>query len=217
MMFVASRNQVECPELGRGYVEGFSSDDFVRYIRGQSEADIVICRDHSGPYMLDTEAGLQPQAALEQCLTSIKADIDSGFDLIHVDCSKFPEDVYEATAYLVRHSMKHAESLGRPILFEVGTEENVGVGSDLDKFRTELEMITRIVRPEFVVGQTGSLLKEVFQVGHLDYKTTEKLVAIAHSFDIKFKEHNGDYLSSFDLHQRRHVGVDAISPAIRYE
>jgi hypothetical protein len=214
MMFVASRNQVECAELATGYVEGFTSSKFVSYIRErstQNKSNIVICRDHSGPYMLDTEAGLRPEIALDQCLTSIKSDIDAGFDLIHVDCSKYPEDIYQATAHLVRKSMCHAESVGRNILFEVGTEENIGVGSDYEKFSADLEMITQIVKPEFVVGQTGSLLKEAFQVGHLDYKSAQRLVGIAHSFGIKFKEHNGDYLSSFDLQQRNHVGVDAIN------
>lgn len=211
LMFVASRNQVECPELGRGYVEGFTSQDFVDYVRQRSGSEIVICRDHSGPFMLDTETGLKPEIALDQCLTSIKHDIEAGFDLIHVDCSKYPEDIYEATAHLVQESMDHACSVGRSIMFEVGTEENVGVGTDYAKFTADLEMITEIVKPEFVVGQTGSLLKEAFQVGHLDYESTEKLVAIAHSFGIKFKEHNGDYLTSFDLQQRNHVGVDAIN------
>ena len=211
LMFIASRNQIECAELGGGYVEGLTSEKFVNYIRKQKSDNILICRDHSGPYMTDEDVNLKPEVALEKTLLSIKKDINAGFDLIHIDCSNHKGDVYEATSYLVQEAVSYAESLGRSLLFEVGTEENIGVGTDIDKFRSDLEFITLFVQPEFVVGQTGSLVKEVYQVGYLNYRTVKELVSVAHSFGVKFKEHNVDYSSLSDLHLRREVGVDAIN------
>lgn len=211
LMFIASRNQIECAELGGGYVEGFTSEEFVNYIRRQNSNNILICRDHSGPYMTDKDANLKPEIALERTLLSIKEDIKVGFDLIHIDCSNHKGDVYEATAYLIQEAKSYAESLRRPLLFEVGTEENIGVGTDIGKFKSDLEFITGFVKPEFVVGQTGSLVKEVYQVGCFNYRTVKELVSVAHALGVKFKEHNADYSSLSDLRLRREVGVDAIN------
>ena len=211
LMLIASRNQIECAELGKGYVGGLTSREFVDYIRQKDSRQVIICRDHSGPFMMNAEVNLEPSVALDRALLSIKSDIDAGFDLIHIDCSNHKGDVYEATTYLAQETVRYAESLGRNIMFEVGTEENVGVGVKPDAFKSDLEFITGLVQPEFVVGQTGSLIKEIFQVGHFEFRLVKDLVSIAHSFGVRFKEHNADYSSLEDLRMRKDAGVDAIN------
>ncbi|MBU0638095.1 MAG: hypothetical protein KKB50_04460 [Planctomycetes bacterium] len=213
LMLIASRNQVECAELGGGYVGSLSSEALVERVRRYSGGYVVVCRDHCGPYMAAGDAGHDPEAALARAVVSLKRDIEAGFDLIHVDCCHHRGDVREATAALLEEAQAHAERCGRALLFEVGTEENVGQGTDVRTFESDLAFILDLVRPEFVVGQTGSLVKETFQVGFFDYARTRRLVEVAHSYDVKFKEHNSDYLEPADLRLRSRAGVDAINVA----
>jgi len=211
LMLVASRNQVECADLGKGYVGDFTSKDFVSYVRNKDRGNILICRDHSGPHIADAEVELETEAALEKTLFSVKDDISAGFDLIHIDCSRHKGDVCGATSYLLSEALKYAKLSGRSVLFEVGTEENVGVKAGPKKFTADLEFILNLVRPEFIVGQTGSLVKEACQVGCFDCEAVKELVSIAHSRGVKFKEHNADYSGISDLHLRKRAGVDAIN------
>ena len=211
IMLIATRRQVECAELGGGYVDDFSTAEFVDFARGLKANDLVICRDHGGPYQGNDEAGLDPDTALERSLTSFKEDVDAGFDLLHVDCSMYPGDVYEATAFVIGETMRFADSLGKTVLFEVGTEENVGTATGIDKFKSDLEFACRWVQPEFVVGQTGSLVMGTSQVGKFDQDATREMVEIAHSAGVRFKEHNVDYSPEEALRERRRVGVDAIN------
>jgi len=181
LMLIASRNQID---TAGGYV-GLTSKEFVDYARSPN---IVVCRDHSG-----------------SSVEAIMSDLGAGFDLIHIDCSEYLGDILQATKRLLE-IVKYCD-----VLLEVGTEDNTGISTNTDKFRRDLEFITKIVRPEFIVGGTGSLVKEIYQVGYFDYDTVKELVSMAHSFGIKFKEHNVDYTSLTDLRQRVNVGVDAIN------
>ena len=214
LMLISSRRQVECEELGVGYVENFTSSQFARFVRERDTGNmILVCRDHGGPYQGHDEEHLDPERAVAQAVLCMKQDIDAGFDLIHVDCGIHKGDVREATAHILTEVSSYARSIGRSVLFEVGTEQNVGVSTSLNKFKEDLDFILRYAEPEFVVGQTGSLIKEVFQVGTLDFRTTKELTDIAHSAGVKFKEHNADYLDDLALSLRRPAGVDAINVA----
>src|SRR5216683_2565952 len=56
VMVIASRSQVECGDLGGGYVERWSTEQFTNYIRSQDPAGLVrICRDHGGPWQHPNE------------------------------------------------------------------------------------------------------------------------------------------------------------------
>ena len=213
IMLIASRRQIETEEYGNGYVEGFSTESFAKYVRGLNASNLVMCRDHGGPFQGSGEADLTPDDALERSLTSFKADVDAGFHLLHVDCSYFPNDVYEATRFLITELRRYAEAQGETVLFEIGTEENVGTASDLDKFRLDLEMAIKSGMPEFVVGQTGSLVKGTSQIGKFNLSATTAMVNLAHEMGVKFKEHNVDYTGVDDFRERRLAGVDAINIA----
>lgn len=212
LMLVASRNQIECAELGGGYVEGFSSESFVRYIREKKHHDnVIICRDHSGPGLRNGEILLPPEEAMQKAMLSVAKDVEAGFDLIHIDVCMHKGNVYEAAEKLLRLALDKAAEEGRTLLFETGTEDNVGVETNSEKFRHDLEFITSIVKPEFVVGQTASLVKEIYQVGHFAMESVRELVEIAHDFGVRFKEHNADYISQQEMQLRNHTGVDAVN------
>lgn len=218
LMLIASRNQIECERMGGGYVENFNTESFANFVKSYDrENKVILCRDHSGPFFSTKERGLSVEKAIDSTLQSIKVDIDSGFDLIHIDCCFLQENVMAYTKLLIKESLKYAEEKGRKISIEIGSEENIGRGaSDLKKFESELVEILEILVPEFIVGQTGSLTKEVFQVGSFDLNGSRKLIEIAHRYGVKFKEHNGDYLNTYELNLRKAIGVDAINVAPEY-
>lgn len=202
LMLVAS-----LPQVNRhgGYVMGFTPRDLVAYVRRRNN-NVLICRDHLGPCMGVGESKLEPAAALEQAMLNLEEDVAAGFDLIHIDCGR-SEHPYEDIAQLIERAL----SLNPKIQFEVGTEENVGVATSLHKFKTNLGFITSLTTPTFVVGQTGSLVKEVRQVGNFNPINTRALVKISHGFEVRFKEHNVDYSNRSDLYFRKWSGVDAIN------
>jgi len=205
---------VECEELGGGYVESFTSSEFGKFVRRQDKGNkILICRDHGGPYQGYQEGHLDPKGAVDYAILSMKKDVDAGFDLIHVDCGSHTGDIRESTASILTEISSYAKSRGHSILFEVGSEENIGVRTDSEKFREDLNCILEHVSPEFIVGQSGSLVKEVFQVGAFDFRATRNLVGIAHSAGVKFKEHNADYLDDLALSLRKAARVDAVNVA----
>ncbi|MCK4348997.1 MAG: hypothetical protein KAW47_10305, partial [Thermoplasmatales archaeon] len=96
-------------------------------------------------------------------------------------------------------------------LFEIGTEENIGTSVSKTKFEDDLSFFTKYKKPEFIVGQTGSLVKETFQAGIFDLPKVKQLTDIAHDHGVKFKEHNADYLTQDEIILRTKAGVDAIN------
>ena len=206
LMLIASRRQVELGAFHSSYV--MDTEDFVNYIKSQEPKNILICRDHGGPYQGYNEARLSYDTAVRRAKQSFDIDIKNGFDLLHVDCS-LCEGREMGTALDI---MKYCRKVKKDIMFEVGTEENIGCSTNLMKIKEEIGFFKRRgIVPEFVVGQTGSLLKETFQAGIFDYTNVRKLTNIAHSYEVKFKEHNADYITFDDMKLRKETGVDAVN------
>lgn len=209
IMLIASRNQIECAELGSGYVGGLDSKRFVEYVRGRDLGrKVLICRDHCGPGLHSDERGMEYEQAMERVMHSLYTDAMAGFDLIHVDTSGAP-DPYKAAEKMFGLLNK----LGKPLQYEFGTEDNVGTAVSAEKFERDVEFVKQFVSPRFVVGQTGSLVKSTHQVGHFDKGVVAKLVEIARRHNVKLKEHNADYITNAEVHQRVKQGVGAINVA----
>ena len=201
LMLIASRRQVESASLGGGYV--FDTDGFVRYINSKDPRNILICRDHGGPYMGYNEDGLSYNAAMKRAGDSFGCDISAGFNLLHIDCS--------LCNHKERDSVLSFLGMDDGVSIEIGTEENIGCSVDVTKFKDELVFFASRGRIEFIVGQTGSLVKETFQAGIFDFPKVKHLTGIAHSHGVRFKEHNADYLTQDDIVLRRDAGVDAVN------
>jgi hypothetical protein len=226
---IASRRQIECKKLGKGYVNNWTTESFADFI-GKMKAKypnnrVFVCRDHGGPWQGDGEASLPFDGAMARAKTSYEADILSGFDLLHIDPSldldkkSSLERTLGAGTELLLHCSEFAKSCGKKINFEIGTEENVGKAASNDVFEESLQKIidfcsgSGIQKPLFVVGQTGSLVKEMRQVGNFDQPASGELAACARRYGVFLKEHNGDYLSEYQLCQRLAAGVMAINVA----
>lgn len=206
LMLVASRNQVEDADLGGGY-SGFTPQSLVSHVRARTEL-VQVCRDHGGPYFSDADAGLSPEAAADRALESLRRDVAAGFDLLHVDWSRGAGDVVAETLAVI-DCLQSSSPNG--LRFEVGTDETDGGVDRPERFAEDLRRFASQPGIDFVVGRTGSLVRERFQVGYFEFSAVRKLTAVAHELGFRFKEHNADYSAAADLRLRAAAGVDAVN------
>lgn len=83
---------------------------------------------------------------------------------------------------------------------------------NLNEIEKEINFFLQVCKPEFYVVQTGSLIKEINQVGNFNKDFVEKIYQILKTKGIKLKEHNADYLSKEEIKEREGI-VDAMNIA----
>ena len=203
IMIIASRNQVDA---AGGYV--MTTNELKVTLNMTRSPHLMVCRDHCGPYFLDSEKGLSEHDAVEATKKTIAADIENGFDLIHIDTSRC-DNGYKVAEDLFKFCL----DLNPKIKFEFGTEENVGVAAGIQKYKEDVEFASQFPNMEFVVAQTGSLVMEDRQVGTFELDIVKDLVAFANQAGVKLKEHNADYLTAEQIQLRRQAGVHALNIA----
>ena len=88
IILIASRRQVDSEEFGGGYVNGWNTEDFSKYIKKkQRKNNIFLARDHGGPWQNNTEITnkLHLKDAMRSAKISFKDDILNDFSMIHID------------------------------------------------------------------------------------------------------------------------------------
>jgi hypothetical protein len=85
--------------------------------------------------------------------------------------------------------------------------------TNFKKFTKDVRFFSQFPNRQFIVCQTGSLVKSVFQVGQFDIESVKIMKKIAQDNDILLKEHNCDYLSLEQIQLRRQYGINAINIA----
>jgi tagatose-1,6-bisphosphate aldolase non-catalytic subunit AgaZ/GatZ len=236
-IFIASRNQVDLKELGHGYLMGGMDQaafgDLLRRVGAETgyKGNVYICRDHGGPWQRNAE--LDQKYPVERAMAiaeqSFRADIEAGFNYLHIDPTKCPfpftqEQLVEWTVDLVAYCESVRRSLATKlgkgeIDYEVGTEDIQGGLTTADTYESFLKLLTaRLMErglplPTCVVGQTGTLCKIDRNVGHFDAEATSRLVKIAAGYGVGFKEHNGDYMSAASCRIHPQLGVTGMNVA----
>ncbi len=233
-MVIASRSQVECGDLGGGYVEGWSTEQFTAYIRSQDPAGLVrICRDHGGPWQHPNEvaSGLDETDAMASSLASLCCDIRSGVELLHIDTSREGggsarfESAVDRLTTLYGECQELANTYGRQIAFEVGLEKQSSDPDDPSEFRAKLECIVgslareSLQPPTFVVGQTGTKVVGTENCGALVHEPQAvgsaigQLAQICWEYGLALKAHNADYLPVYAIRELIRNGTDAVNIA----
>ena len=93
LMLIASRRQVDSINHGGGYVENWTTEDFAKYVKEKDkQKNIILCRDHGGPWQnnLEIKDKLSAKLAMDSCKISFHEDIKNGFKIIHIDPSINP-------------------------------------------------------------------------------------------------------------------------------
>ena len=208
LMLIASKNQID---HSGGYVNNWTTREYASFLSTMREkypqSKVVICRDHCGP-------GFNGVHDLNDVYKTIESDIANGFDLIHIDFCHF-RGSKEERFHESRKAIERCFVLNSHIMLEVGTDENMGTQfgpMNLKEIESEIEFFLRFCKPEFYVVQTGSLVKEINQVGGFSKDFIAEIAVRMRERGIKLKEHNADYLSREEIFQRQGI-VDALNIA----
>ena len=200
---IPSRRQIE--HTG-GYVNDWSTSDFSQHVK-EKNSNVCLERDHGGPGQ---------GAVLDDGLDSLKNDIESCFDILHIDPWKSCNSVEEGTRK-TEDLIFHCMDLDDNVLFEVGTEESIFpyTPRDLDFIMGSLEerMGNKFDRIKFGVIQSGVKISGTSNVGNFDPIRLEAMVAVTKKYGVLSKEHNGDYLTRDQIQKRALLGLDSINIA----
>jgi hypothetical protein len=236
LMLIASRSQVDMDAAGGGYVCGWNASRLADYVRlHDHDGHILLCRDHGGPWQNSRELAkrLTPAEAMGAAKQSYLEDIEAGFQVLHLDPSVSPDgppsqaEALSRLKDLYRFCVDAADRAGRPIAFEVGTEEQDDCAHSVTQLLAMLEDVMafcgreKLPRPTFVVAQTGTKVMETGNVGQLEsYLSGEggkrpisDLIARLGRLGVFLKQHNTDYLPQALLAEHPMLGVQAANVA----
>ena len=212
LLLIASKNQID---WDGGYVNNWTTKEYTNYTAALKKkypnAKVYLCRDHCGPGFKNSD--------LKDVYHTIDADIEHDFDLIHIDFCHFPgyrNQVFEESKKAIEYLLKQKPDM----LIEVGTDENSGTilssgSQDIRKVEEEMKFFTQIAPVHFFVCQTGSLVKEVNQVGKFNQNFMQLARQLADVYHVNLKEHNADYIDAESIKQR-HGLIDAVNIAPQY-
>ena len=141
LMLIASRRQIESIELGRGYVNNWSTEEFSSYVKKKDKKKkIILCRDHGGPWQNDKDKKqkISLKRAMLSAKKSFKTDIDNNFKIIHIDVSEDPKNlisdnekinrIFELYEYCITYAKKRKKEIFIEINFG---KEDGGIDSQL--------------------------------------------------------------------------------------
>lgn len=200
--FCISRRQIE---YNGGYVNGWTTSDFAKYIKERSSS--ILVRDHGGPGQ-----------GIDNKDSFISFECDAKFmDIIHIDPWKNFSDIKSAINKTVE-CIEFCNKVNDKCLYEVGTEEAIRrmTEEELHSFLTGLkiklgeELFRKIL---YTVIQSGTSLKEDRNTGDYDEERLKRMISICKEFSVLSKEHNGDYLSATIIKEKFDLGLDAINIA----
>jgi len=214
IMLICSRNQVESDKLGRGYVNNFSTTEFANFVKNKNNKLLIMSRDHCGPFKRDGFKKNKKSLIKEvdNCKISLLDDIKNDFKILHIDTSECGNEKYTIAHELISFCNENAKKLNKKIYFEFGCEDH-GVLTNFKKFKKDAEFFSNYQNKQFIVCQTGSLIKSTFQVGQFDISSVKTMKKIALDNGLLLKEHNCDYLSNEQIELRKDHGIDAINIA----
>lgn len=169
---VASRSQVE----GDYGYSGFTPESLVNTVQKFSDGKTEVVRDHGGP----------GQGGRLDAIDALHADVDAGFDGLHLDVCKLP---YEEQTDALKHLVN--EFAGAPVFIEVGGEHE---DSDWNHHLLEVTLGEGII-PRYAVAGFGSFVWMDRQCGRPISPThLENITHINANLGAQTKIHNADWV-----------------------
>lgn len=239
IMLIASRRQIDSEEFGGGYVNNWTSSEFARYVIDRDKkGKILLARDHGGPWqsIKEKDAKLSLRRAMESAKSSYRADLEAGFQILHIDPSvdifgqPDVDEVLDRLFELYEFCCSQAQELRQEVVFEIGTEEQSGSTNSQEQLDYTLNAVkqfckkNKLPEPSFVVIQSGTRVMEARNVGSFDSPVRiadelpaeiqlPKMIEICNRYGIFMKEHNTDYLSDEALQWHPRLGIHAANVA----
>ncbi len=238
LMMIASRRQIDSKEMGGGYVNNWTTEEFSKYINtNDRNSMIILSRDHGGPYQnnIEYEKQLNLDDAMLSAKKSFEIDIINNFKIIHIDPSIDPsgdlnsEIILERLKELYAFCIETSKIHNKPIEIEVGTEEQSGGTNTIEELEYSLNEITnfceknKFKKPLFVVVQTGTKVMETKNIGifkgiskDFEKSNIPALINLCEKYKINIKQHNTDYLDDGFLSKHPSFGIHAANVAPEY-
>lgn len=239
ILLIASRRQIDSEEFGGGYVNNWTTEEFARYVIDRDKkGKIILARDHGGPWQNDKEKveNHSLRRAMESAKSSYCADLEAGFQILHIDPSvdihgqPHVDEVLDRVFELYEFCCGKAQQLRQEVVFEIGTEEQSGSTNSQEELDYTLNAVqqfckkSRFPQPSFVVIQCGTRVMETRNVGSFDSPVRvadelpaeiqlPKMIEICNRYGILMKEHNTDYLSDEALQWHPRLGIHAANVA----
>lgn len=207
---IPSRRQVECASLGGGYVNGWSTEEFSKYIRERDMDGLVtLVRDHGGPKQGKTYS--DDKEDYSSAITSFNADIDSGFDVLHIDLSN--SDLSTMSSVLIDLYKKDKENT----LYEVNIDKHSAHLTNVRNFEAWLnDLLPNCNNAKFIAGNTGLFVYEGKNTNLLDQKTLNGLLELANKTNTIYMQHNVDYVRDEIFVELNAAGVKIANVAPEY-
>lgn len=239
LMLIASRRQIDSEQFGGGYVENWTTEQYADYvIYKDTQKNIILARDHGGPWQNELEISnkLYLNDAMQSAKESYRADIDAGFQILHIDPSvdihanPNIDQVLERVYELYEFCWTYSQQKNQDVIFEIGTEEQNGSNNTQEELEYTLECMRKFCKsnklpyPSFIVIQAGTRVMEMRNVGSFDSPIRvanelppeiqiPKMISICNHYRIFMKEHNADYLSTDSLKWQPRLGIHAANIA----
>jgi len=239
IMLIASRRQIDAKEFNGGYVNNWTTEQFADYvINHDKKGKVILARDHGGPWQnpIEIEKKLSLRRSMESAKASYKADIEAGFQILHIDPSidihgePSIDDILDRVFELYEYCWGYAQSLGKKVLFEIGTEEQSGSTNMINDLEYILASVLKFCKknssplPLFFVIQNGTRVMETRNVGSYDLNVRvadeippeiqiPKMVELCNRYGIFMKAHNTDYLSDDALIWYPRLGIHSANVA----
>jgi len=239
ILLIASRRQIDSEEFGGGYVNNWTTEKFASYVIDRDKkGKILLARDHGGPWQntKEKDENLSLRRAMESAKASYRADLEAGFQVLHIDPSvdihgrPDVDEVLERIFELYEFCWGQAQQLRQEVIFEIGTEEQSGSTNSQEELDYTLNAVQQFCKkyhlpqPSFVVIQCGTRVMETRNVGSFDspVRVAEelpaeiqlpKMIEICNRYGILMKEHNTDYLSDEALQWHPRLGIHAANVA----
>jgi hypothetical protein len=191
-----------------GYVNSWNTSKLASYIRNKTD-NVFICRDHGGP---------DQGKFSDNGRKSLSVD-GRYFDLIHLDPFKKYPNIKEAAEY-THNTIRTLISKYPYLCFEVGTEEAIFPYTP-EQLTDFLNILKYRLKPDqfqaiaFCVIQSGTGLDILNgrNTGTLSEQKLLDFVDVCDRFDVLPKEHNGDFLSPFEIEFRFKNGLQGLNIA----
>lgn len=232
---IASRRQIENVELGKGYVNNWSTEEFCKFIKQMNKKEnILITRDHGGPWqnIQETINFKTYKDALKSAMNSFKNDIDNGFDVLHIDTSIDIEqknissmEATQRACEIMFYCWEYASKQNKKIYYEIGTENQSIELNNLEEVNENLNFIkkfcleNKLDLPIYYVIQNSVKVLETENVGNfgqisnLELKQLHEVVDACEKNSIFPKAHNSDYLDSKTISKYPLLGIKGVNVA----
>ncbi|MEK6877970.1 MAG: hypothetical protein AABY22_00100, partial [Nanoarchaeota archaeon] len=216
MILIPSRRQVECKKLGGGYVT--DTETFAKYVRERDKGNwILIERDHGGVFQGNNESDLSVDKAFDNAMESYLTDIDSGFDIIEIDCS-LKKTRLESVLFDNRLMHQFCKDIteDEDIIYEFEFEEHSLKKTGIEDFQKAIDCVVKTRKKDdikFLVGNVGLYVREMENVGKVDFDLLDDFIQDCELNGLYFKMHNCDYLDKKTLKNINESDVAAINIA----